>query len=38
MLGSVFDLAEARQPADAVTVLRAGRVEWELQIRAGEKV
>ena len=38
MLGSVFDLAEARQPADAVTVPGAGRVEWELQIRAGEKV
>lgn len=36
MLGSVFDLAEARQPADAVTVPPAGWVEWELQIRAGE--
>ncbi len=32
MLGSVFDLAEARQPGDAVTVPRAGWVEWELEI------
>jgi hypothetical protein len=32
MLGSVFDLAEARQAGDAVTVPRAGYVEWELQI------
>jgi hypothetical protein len=34
MLGSVFDLAEAR-PEDAITVPRAGFVEWELQIAAG---
>jgi hypothetical protein len=34
MLGSVFDLAEARQPGDAVTVPRSGRVEWELEIGA----
>jgi len=34
MLGSVFDLAEARQPDDAVTVPRAGWVEWELEIGA----
>jgi hypothetical protein len=32
MLGSVFDLAEAREPGDAVTVPRAGYVEWELEI------
>jgi hypothetical protein len=32
MLGSVFDLAEARQPGDAVTVPSAGYVEWELEI------
>lgn len=32
MLGSVFDLAEARRAADAVTVPRAGHVEWELEI------
>lgn len=32
MLGSVFDLAEARRPGDAVTVPPAGYVEWELQI------
>jgi hypothetical protein len=32
MLGSVFDLAEARQPGDAVTVPRTGHVEWELEI------
>jgi hypothetical protein len=32
MLGSVFDLAEARQAEDAVTVHQAGYVEWELEI------
>jgi hypothetical protein len=32
MLGSVFDLAEARDDADAVTVPATGRVEWELEI------
>lgn len=32
MLGSVFDLAEARQEGDAVTVPRGGYVEWELNI------
>lgn len=32
MLGSVFDLAEARREGDAVTVPRAGYVEWELEI------
>lgn len=32
MLGAVFDLAEARQPGDAVTVPPAGFVEWELVI------
>jgi hypothetical protein len=32
MLGSVFDLAEAREPGDAVTVPQAGHVEWELEI------
>lgn len=32
MLGSVFDLAEARQAADAVTVPGTGSVEWELEI------
>lgn len=32
MLGSVFDLAEACQPGDAVTVPGTGRVEWELEI------
>lgn len=32
MLGSVFDLAEAREPGDAVTVPPAGYVEWELGI------
>jgi hypothetical protein len=32
MLGSVFDLAEARQAEDAVTVPQAGYVEWELEI------
>ncbi|HEX6449233.1 MAG TPA: hypothetical protein VF060_07220 [Trebonia sp.] len=32
MLGSVFDLAEARLESDAVTVPRAGYVEWELEI------
>jgi hypothetical protein len=32
MLGSVFDLAEARRAGDAVTVPRAGYVEWELKI------
>ncbi len=34
MLGSVFNLAEAQQPDDAVTVPRAGWVEWELEIEA----
>jgi hypothetical protein len=34
MLGSVFDLAEASAEGDAVTVPRAGSVEWELQIAA----
>jgi hypothetical protein len=34
MLGSVFDLAEAGQAGDAVTVPRAGYVEWELGIEA----
>jgi hypothetical protein len=32
MLGSVFDLAEARQAGDAVTVPQAGYIEWELEI------
>jgi hypothetical protein len=32
MLGSVFDIAEAQQPDDAVTVPPAGCVEWELEI------
>jgi hypothetical protein len=32
MLGSVFDLAEARHAADAVTVPGTGLVEWELEI------
>jgi hypothetical protein len=32
MLGSVFDLAEARAPGDAVTVPASGYVEWELEI------
>jgi hypothetical protein len=32
MLGSVFDLADAREPGDAVTVPRAGYCEWELEI------
>lgn len=32
MLGSVFDLAEARRDGDVVTVPRAGYVEWELEI------
>ncbi len=32
MLGSVFDLAEAGRPADAVTVPGTGHVEWELEI------
>jgi hypothetical protein len=32
MLGSVFDLAEAQQDTDAVTVPGTGRVEWELEI------
>ena len=32
MLGSVFDLAEAGQPGDAVTVPGTGHVEWELEI------
>jgi hypothetical protein len=34
MLGSVFDLAEAG-PEDAITVPRAGLVEWELRMAAG---
>jgi hypothetical protein len=32
MLGSVFDLAEARREGDAVTIPRVGYVEWELKI------
>jgi hypothetical protein len=32
MLGSVFDLAEAREPGDAVTVPGTGYVEWELEL------
>jgi hypothetical protein len=32
MLGSVFDLEQAWQPDDAVTVPPAGYVEWELEI------
>jgi len=32
MLGSVFDLAEARAPGDAVTVPGSGYVEWQLEI------
>lgn len=32
MLGSVFDLAEARQPRDAATVPSTGCVKWELEI------
>jgi hypothetical protein len=32
MLGSVFDLAEARNAADAVTVPGTGLVEWALEI------
>ncbi|HSZ43035.1 MAG TPA: hypothetical protein VK817_23990 [Trebonia sp.] len=32
MLGSVFDLTEAREPGDAVTVPAVGYVEWELEI------
>jgi hypothetical protein len=32
MLGSVFDLAEARHAPDAATVPGTGRVEWELEI------
>jgi hypothetical protein len=32
MLGSVFDLAEARDPGDAVRVPAAGFVEWQLEI------
>jgi hypothetical protein len=32
MLGAVFDLDEARDPGDAVTVPAAGFVEWELVI------
>lgn len=32
MLGSVFDLSEARHAADAVTVPRTGLVEWQLEI------
>ncbi|HEY2278108.1 MAG TPA: hypothetical protein VGI00_07115 [Streptosporangiaceae bacterium] len=32
MLGAVFDLAEARSPADAVTVPASGEVTWELTI------
>lgn len=35
MLGSVFDLAEARRANDAVTVPQAGYVEWELEISCG---
>lgn len=34
MLGSVFDLADAREPADAVTVPPDGWVEWELRAEA----
>lgn len=34
MLGSVFDLAEADRPEDAVTVPVGGSVEWELVVRA----
>lgn len=32
MLGSVFDLADARRDGDAVTVPADGRVEWELEM------
>lgn len=32
MLGSVFDLAEARQADDAATIPQAGYVEWGLEI------
>jgi hypothetical protein len=32
MLGSVFDLAEAKEPGDAVTVPAGGSVDWELEI------
>jgi hypothetical protein len=32
MLGSVFDLADARRDGDAVTVPADGRVDWELEM------